>query len=142
MNRWLTTGLSAAVALAVGAALAVTMLPNSSASPVAPPPPPIPGALAAADADTHVAESDFVALSPCRLVNTQVQGGPVAAGKSRSFYVRGTANFPAQGGHSGGCGIPVAASAVSVVLHENSTQGTSYSHLYPAGGLATALLLN
>ena len=47
----------------------------------------------------------FVALQPCRLVDTRV-GSPLAPGEARSFNVVGATGFAAQGGTGSGCGIP------------------------------------
>ncbi|HEX5758084.1 MAG TPA: hypothetical protein VF121_02720 [Thermoanaerobaculia bacterium] len=68
------------------------------------------------------AESDllFVPLAPCRVIDTRFGGGPLAAGETRPFEVAGTANFPAQGGTAGGCGVPLGATtplAAAAVLN-------------------------
>lgn len=68
------------------------------------------------------AESDllFVPVAPCRLLDTRQGGGIIAAGTTRSFRVAGTTGFEAQGGKSGGCGIPIGASspiAASVMVN-------------------------
>jgi hypothetical protein len=41
-------------------------------------------------------------------------GGKLTAGHSRAFYVRDTTGFTTQGGTSGGCGVPAAASSVTL----------------------------
>ena len=48
----------------------------------------------------------YVPFPPCRIIDTRLGGGPLAAGQPRSFEVSGTENFAAQGGMEGGCGIP------------------------------------
>ena len=48
----------------------------------------------------------FVPLPPCRVIDTRIAGGLLAANTERSFEVSGTANFEAQGGTAGGCGVP------------------------------------
>jgi hypothetical protein len=57
----------------------------------------------------------FVPLTPCKVIDTRVPGagGPLAAGKPRSFVLRGPrrnyqdpAPLPNQGGKTTGCGIP------------------------------------
>lgn len=68
------------------------------------------------------AESDllFVPVEPCRIIDTRLAGGMMAAGAVRHFEVAGTANFEAQGGKAGGCGIPLGAStplAAAVVIN-------------------------
>jgi hypothetical protein len=56
-------------------------------------------------------ESDllFVPVTPCRIIDTRLAGGPLAANETRSFEVTGTSNFAAQGGAASGCGIPIGA---------------------------------
>lgn len=57
------------------------------------------------------AESDllFVPLAPCRIIDTRLGGGIITAGSTRSFRAAGTSGFEAQGGKSGGCGVPIGA---------------------------------
>jgi hypothetical protein len=59
-----------------------------------------------------IAQEDlvFVSLNPCVIFDTRPsQGGSGAftAGQTKQFYIAGsTANFSAQGGTTGGCGVP------------------------------------
>jgi len=50
---------------------------------------------------------DFVytPVTPCRIIDTRLVGGPISAGTYRNFYATGV-NFSGQGGTSGDCGIP------------------------------------
>jgi len=50
---------------------------------------------------------DFVytPVTPCRIIDTRLTGGPISAGTYRNFYATGV-NFSGQGGTSGDCGIP------------------------------------
>lgn len=50
----------------------------------------------------------YTAVNPCRIVDTRFAvGGVLTPGVARPFNVVGsTADFPAQGGTAGGCGIP------------------------------------
>src|SRR5262245_3182878 len=50
----------------------------------------------------------YVAVNPCRIVDTRASAaGPLTPAVARPFNVVGsTADFPAQGGTAGGCGIP------------------------------------
>jgi hypothetical protein len=50
----------------------------------------------------------YTPLNPCRIVDTRLSAaGALTPGNPRTFNVVGsTADFPAQGGTSGGCGIP------------------------------------
>lgn len=67
-------------------------------------------------------ESDllFVPVAPCRVIDTRFGGGAIAANTQRHFEIAGTANFEAQGGNAGGCGIPMGATtptAAAVVIN-------------------------
>ena len=48
----------------------------------------------------------FVPLPPCRIIDTRLAGGALAANTPRDFQVAGTTEFGAQGGNLGGCGVP------------------------------------
>lgn len=48
----------------------------------------------------------FVPLPPCRIIDTRLGGGTMAAGETRSFQVAGDTEFQPQGGTDGGCGVP------------------------------------
>jgi endosialidase-like protein len=74
-------------------------------------------------------ESDFVGLTPCRLVDTRGNGfsgafGPpaLAAGVPRDFPLQGQ------------CGIPTTATAVSLNVTATNTLGPGFLTLYPQGG--------
>ncbi|HJX28508.1 MAG TPA: hypothetical protein VJ885_11380 [Thermoanaerobaculia bacterium] len=72
---------------------------------------------AVGDADSDLL---YVPVAPCRIIDTRLGGGKIAAGSTRAFRVAGTDNFPAQGGKSGGCGVPMGASsplAAAVMLN-------------------------
>src|SRR5689334_11700721 len=45
----------------------------------------------------------FVPVPPCRIIDTRLAGGPIAANSTRSFKVNGVDAFQAQGGKDGGC---------------------------------------
>lgn len=63
------------------------------------------------------AESDllYVPVAPCRVIDTRkdtrTPGGIMQIDQPRHFEVAGTANFEAQGGTAGGCGIPQGAAS-------------------------------
>ena len=62
----------------------------------------------------------FVPLAPCRIIDTRLAGGALAAGVPRDFQVAGTTEFGAQGGTLGGCGVPAGAAepnAAAVVVN-------------------------
>jgi hypothetical protein len=62
------------------------------------------------------ADLTFVPVAPCRIINTTVAGGIIAANTARNFYVNGNAAgvFEGQGGTAGGCGIPDSSTAVVI----------------------------
>lgn len=65
-------------------------------------------ALAAVPCVAQAQQQVYTAVNPCRIVDTRVSAaGPLTPGVPRTFNVVGsTADFPAQGGTVGGCGIP------------------------------------
>lgn len=77
----------------------------------------------------------YVSITPCRVVDTRV-GVPVAkipANSTRSFKIRGTTGFTAQGGPSTGCGIPESATAVMTSLTASQPDGQGYLRIWPYG---------
>jgi hypothetical protein len=84
----------------------------------------------------------FEPLAPCRVVDTRLAGGAFAPGETRSFQVAGEAGFAAQGGASGGCGVPLEAAAVAVNLIAVGPAGPGHFEAWPSGApmpLASAL---
>ena len=62
----------------------------------------------------------YVPIPPCRIIDTRLAGGALAANSTRAFKVNGTDEFQTQGGNQGGCGIPVDAAvpqATAAVLN-------------------------
>jgi hypothetical protein len=57
----------------------------------------------------------FTPITPCRIINTTVSGGPITAGSTRNFVVAGTTGFVAQGGNPTGCGIPRGPAVAAVI---------------------------
>jgi hypothetical protein len=57
----------------------------------------------------------FTPITPCRIINTTVSGGPITAGSTRNFVVAGTTGFAAQGGNASGCGIPRGPAVAAVI---------------------------
>ena len=78
-------------------------------------------------------EAVYDAITPCRIVDTTHGGGSLSNGVSRSFFVGGTTGFAPQGGKSGGCGIPVGATAVSAIVTAVNTVAHGYLRAYPSG---------
>ena len=78
--------------------------------------------------------TEYVAVAPCRAVDTRkASAGVMQVGATRDFVLAGTADFTAQGGTDGGCGIPVGASTVTVSLTATSIAGTGVLYSRPAG---------
>lgn len=59
----------------------------------------------------------YVPVSPCRIIDTRVAGGVIAANSTRDFDVSAAANFTAQGGSSDDCGIGAAGSFGAAVIN-------------------------
>ena len=59
---------------------------------------------------------DFVytPVPPCRIIDTRLAGGPMAAGTPRDFRVAST-NYSGQGGSASGCGIPFGPTTAAVI---------------------------
>jgi hypothetical protein len=66
----------------------------------------------------------FTPVTPCRVIDTRLGGGPIAANTQRNFVIAGTSGFTAQGGSPMGCGIPLGP-ATSVVIN--------FVAVFPAG---------
>jgi len=83
------------------------------------------------------AELIYVPITPCRIIDSRNGTGtgatPLGNGTTRSYYIGGTSRFPAQGGKSGGCGVPTSAMAVAatVMAYEPSRSGRLKA--WPAG---------
>jgi hypothetical protein len=107
-------------------------------------PPAVRSALRAAAArpvDTST-ETKFTAITPCRIVDTRVAGGKVTAGSPQSYTAKAS-NLVAQGGTSGGCNIPSAATAIQANVVAVGAAGSGYLKIYPHGVTApTASYLN
>ena len=58
----------------------------------------------------------YTPLTPCRIVDTRVVGGPIGNSGARSFIAYSASGFAAQGGDPSNCGIPQNASALQVKL--------------------------
>ena len=77
----------------------------------------------------------FTPITPCRIVDTRVLGGTIAAGTARGFKAWSATGFAAQGGSATPCGIPqntnVAALALNLVVVGPAADG--YITAYPTG---------
>ena len=79
------------------------------------------GAVAAQDAPVpSLGEASanlvYTPVTPCRIIDTRLAGGPLTPGFPRSFFVTGTAGFETQGGLAGGCGVPTSATSAVINL--------------------------
>lgn len=74
---------------------------------------------------------EIVPITPCRILDTRNTTGPVSAGTTFSFKVRGTPGGT-QGGDSG-CGVPTRATAVEASLTAVSPSATGHVLLWAFG---------
>jgi hypothetical protein len=72
----------------------------------------LPGPQALGDS---AADLVYTPIAPCRVVDTRLAGGVLAAGSQRSFYVAGTLGFSGQGGNPAGCGVPLGPATAAVI---------------------------
>ena len=74
-------------------------------------------------------ESYFVPITPCRLADTRVVGGPFGGGTIRDYYAYGVLST-----HQGGsdtCGIPNTAVAIHINLTAVNPSGFGYLRAWP-----------
>ncbi|GAA1986071.1 hypothetical protein [Microbacterium pumilum] len=88
------------------------------------------------------AETTFVPISPCRIADTRVAGGAIAANATRAFYVQGTSGFLPQGGTVGGCDIPAGATAVALSAAVTDAGAAGNMTAYPTGGSSGSGFIN
>jgi hypothetical protein len=79
----------------------------------------------------------FTAVTPCRIVDTRVAGGPIGANSSRPFLglaVNSGANFSSQGGSATNCNVAaVGASAIVVNVTAVTPSGAGFATVYKSG---------
>src|SRR6266481_9173480 len=94
-------------------------------------------------AQTPPSQTDlaYTAITPCRLLDTRVAGGTLAAGQARAFHVKG-ANLSGQGGSSTGCGVGSTATGAIINFVATVPSGTGYlrAWAYPAAAPLAAVL--
>jgi len=74
----------------------------------------------------------FTPIQPCRIVDTRIAGGPIAAGQVRSFNAAGQASYTAQGGSTGNCGLQAEEpAAVALNVTAVAPSGGGYATVYP-----------
>jgi hypothetical protein len=85
----------------------------------------------------------FTPVAPCRIIDTRVAGGPIAANATRNFAVSGTTGFAGQGGNAAGCGIPEGAPAAVINYVAVGPAGPGDLRVAAAGtSIPTASILN
>ncbi|WP_290887689.1 hypothetical protein [Arenimonas sp.] len=79
----------------------------------------------------------FTAVTPCRIADTRVAGGPIAANSSRSFLgvaVDAGANFTSQGGSATNCNVAaVGASALVLNVTAVAPSGAGFATVHKSG---------
>lgn len=79
----------------------------------------------------------FTAVTPCRIVDTRVAGGPIANNSSRAFLglaINSGANFTSQGGSATNCNVAaVGASAIMINVTAVTPSGAGYATVYKSG---------
>ncbi len=79
----------------------------------------------------------FTAVTPCRIVDTRVAGGAIAANSSRAFLglaVNSGANFSSQGGSATNCNVAaVGASAIAINVTAVTPSGAGFATVYKSG---------
>jgi hypothetical protein len=91
------------------------------------------GGSAAAELGSSAADLAYTPLTPCRIIDTRVVGGPIVPGLPRDFVVGGAQGFEAQGGHAGGCGVPDAATAAMLNFIAVDPRGPGDMRVWPFG---------
>lgn len=79
----------------------------------------------------------FTAVTPCRIADTRVVGGPISANSSRAFLgvaVSAGVNFTSQGGSATDCNVAaVGASAIAVNVTAVTPAGAGFATVYKSG---------
>ncbi len=88
----------------------------------------------ATTAKIGTAGSDLVytPMTPCRIVDTRIAGGPIGTNGSRNFLAFTDTDFTSQGGEATNCGIPMNVSAVTVKITASHPQFNGYLTVYPS----------
>jgi hypothetical protein len=71
-------------------------------------------------------ENLYTSVKPCRIVDTRQAGGALTPGVQRNFKATGSTSFTAQGGTSGGCGVPSGATAIVASFKSVDSTGEGY----------------
>ncbi|SDD58394.1 hypothetical protein [Aquimonas voraii] len=76
----------------------------------------------------------FVPVTPCRIIDTRVAGGPIAANTTRNFDITATSSYAAQGGSASDCnGVGSAGNfaAAAITLIAVTPSASGYLTAYP-----------
>lgn len=76
-------------------------------------------------------KSLYIPLVPCRIVDTRIAGGMIAARTGRSYLVSGAASEIVSQGGTGDCGVPSDARAVVLNITTTQPSGDGYFSVYP-----------
>lgn len=74
----------------------------------------------------------YTPLTPCRIVDTRLAGGPIASNTMRSFVAFTATDFTAQGGDATNCNIPMNASAVTVKVTASNPILNGFLTVFPS----------
>jgi hypothetical protein len=77
-------------------------------------------------------ETSFVPITPCRIVDTLIAGGKLGNGTVRTYVVGGKTGFAPQGGTTGGCGIPISATAIAATVTAPTPVARGFLRTFPA----------
>lgn len=76
----------------------------------------------------------YTAIQPCRIIDTRVAGGTIAANSTRSFKGVNSANFTAQGGSATDCGtLGLSASALVLNVTVVTPSSGGFATVFPFG---------
>jgi hypothetical protein len=76
----------------------------------------------------------YTVITPCRIIDTRLAGGRLAADSTRDFEAsRPGADFVSQGGDASDCGIPADPAAVVMNVVSVAPSGPGYVTLFPYG---------
>ena len=74
----------------------------------------------------------YTPLTPCRIVDTRVAGGPIASNTMRSFVAFTATDFSAQGGDATNCNLPENVSAITVKITASKPIANGYLTVFPS----------
>src|SRR6266566_4159768 len=75
----------------------------------------------------------YTPVTPCRIIDTRLAGGPIGPGAQRNFLAA-SSNYSGQGGFAGSCGVPFGpATAVAVNLVSVNPPGFGDLRAFPFG---------